>query len=97
MAHQMAQAKGCFWTVFGAPEVRHEHHATAVFADLLDGRQSGLNAVVVGNCELVVQGYVEIDPYQGAVSGKVDIVYGAHVVLILLKIKILSDSHINSV
>ena len=43
---------------------------------ILDGRQRGANARIIGDAPLRVQRHIEIDAHQDALPGDIDIAYG---------------------
>src|SRR3546814_855698 len=64
---------------FRPTQVRHQDDRPAIVQNLLDGRCCSSYAVIVCNGEMLIQGYVEVYPYQCFFSGKIEIVYGSHV------------------
>src|SRR5690606_8428129 len=64
---------------FRPAEVRHQDDRTAIIQYLLDGGRCALYAVIVGDGVMLIEGNVEVYPYQCFFSGKIEIVYGSHV------------------
>ena len=61
----------------GRPEVRQQHDPRAAFAQVLERRQRGADAGVVGDARRRCHGHVEVDADQGGLAAPVHVADGA--------------------
>ena len=60
----------------GAAKVGAEDDLCAAVDEILDGGQRALDTALIRDVELLIEGHVEVDAYEHAAAGDVDVFYG---------------------